>query len=243
MLLAFDDDYDTQVAMAEAPHGTAPALQGKDVANPMAMILACGAVLHYAGDARPRGRRARLAGDLRGVLEATAAGVRTPDLGGHAGTTEFTDDVVERVRTQDRRLVVAGLDRLSRATATASGSAPDRRRPLRPDRSTCPANPRVSAPQRLRRAHRAPRIERDVDRRFVQADGAIVASASRARRCSAARRATRRAVRPAAGARHRSRTLRPAVAAALGRRRELGRAIPVPAERAARAERLTALAA
>ena len=46
VLLAFDDDYDDDVAMAEAPHGTAPALQGKDIANPMAMILACAAVLH-----------------------------------------------------------------------------------------------------------------------------------------------------------------------------------------------------
>ena len=35
-----------------------------------------------------------------GVLEATAAGIRTPDLGGHAGTTEFTSEVVERVRTK-----------------------------------------------------------------------------------------------------------------------------------------------
>ena len=34
------------------------------------------------------------------VLEATAAGVRTPDLGGHAGTTEFTDEVIARVRTK-----------------------------------------------------------------------------------------------------------------------------------------------
>src|ERR1700712_177652 len=48
VLLAFDASYDTQVAMAEAPHGTAPALQGKDLANPMAMILSCAAVLHYA---------------------------------------------------------------------------------------------------------------------------------------------------------------------------------------------------
>ena len=31
------------------------------------------------------------------VLEATAAGVRTPDLGGHHGTTDFASDVVERV--------------------------------------------------------------------------------------------------------------------------------------------------
>ena len=40
VLLALDDELRTTVAMAEAPHGTAPALEGKDVANPMAMILA-----------------------------------------------------------------------------------------------------------------------------------------------------------------------------------------------------------
>jgi isocitrate/isopropylmalate dehydrogenase len=34
------------------------------------------------------------------VLEATATGVRTPDLGGHATTTEFTDEVIGRVRTK-----------------------------------------------------------------------------------------------------------------------------------------------
>jgi isocitrate dehydrogenase (NAD+) len=50
VLLAFDDDYATTVAMAEAPHCTAPALQGKDLANPLAMILACGAVLRYAAE-------------------------------------------------------------------------------------------------------------------------------------------------------------------------------------------------
>jgi isocitrate dehydrogenase (NAD+) len=32
------------------------------------------------------------------VLETVAAGTRTPDLGGHAGTTEFTDAAIERVR-------------------------------------------------------------------------------------------------------------------------------------------------
>jgi isocitrate/isopropylmalate dehydrogenase len=101
VLLAFDEDYDVDVAMAEAPHGTAPALQGKDVANPMAMLLACGAVLHYAGlrtgDATVEQASRAV---YEAVLEATASGVRTPDLGGHAGTTEFTTDVVARVRTK-----------------------------------------------------------------------------------------------------------------------------------------------
>ena len=65
VLLSFDDDLEIDVAMAEAPHGTAPALAGKDIANPMAMLLSVGAVLHYAGRKGARGRRAGLAGDLR----------------------------------------------------------------------------------------------------------------------------------------------------------------------------------
>ena len=97
VLLAFDDDYDTQVAMAEAPHGTAPALQGKDVANPMAMLLSCAAVLHYAAVRGYAGAQQASRAVYESVLEATAAGVRTPDLGGHHGTTGFTTDVVERV--------------------------------------------------------------------------------------------------------------------------------------------------
>ena len=103
VMLAFDDDFNTQVAMAEAPHGTAPALLGKDIANPMAMILACAAVLSYAkvdgGRAYPGADRASRA-IYESVLEATAAGVRTPDLAGNATTTEFTNDVIGRVRTK-----------------------------------------------------------------------------------------------------------------------------------------------
>ena len=98
VLLALDDDLRPQVAMAEAPHGTAPSLQGKDVANPMAMTLACGAVLHYAGE---RGhaeaeRASRAVYDA--VLATSAAGVRTHDLGGAASTTEVVDAVIDRLR-------------------------------------------------------------------------------------------------------------------------------------------------
>ena len=100
VLLAFDDDYEVDVAMAEAPHGTAPALQGKDIANPMAMILAVGAVLHYAAVQGKAGAETASRAIYESVLEATAAGVRTPDLGGHASTTEFTDEVISRIRTK-----------------------------------------------------------------------------------------------------------------------------------------------
>src|SRR5690242_10053827 len=97
VLLAFNDEYETTVAMAEAPHGTAPALEGKDVANPMAMLLSCAAVLQYAAVRGVTGAQQASRAIYESVLEATAAGVRTPDLGGHHGTTEFTTDVIERV--------------------------------------------------------------------------------------------------------------------------------------------------
>ncbi len=102
LLLALDDELHTTVAMAEAPHGTAPALEGKDVANPMGMILAAAAALRTAGEAGAdgAGRAARAIDEA--VLAAAAAGVRTPDLGGHAGTTEFTDEVISRARAKLR---------------------------------------------------------------------------------------------------------------------------------------------
>jgi isocitrate/isopropylmalate dehydrogenase len=100
ILLSFDDDYGVEVAMAEAPHGTAPSLMGKDLANPMAMLLACGAVLSYAGAAGVSGAERASRAVYESVLETIHGGTKTVDLGGHATTTEFTDAVVEKVRTK-----------------------------------------------------------------------------------------------------------------------------------------------
>jgi isocitrate dehydrogenase (NAD+) len=100
VLLAFDEDYEPRAVMAEAPHGTAPALLGKDIANPMAMILAVAALLHYAGELGHEGADTASRAVYESVLEATATGVRTPDLGGHASTSEFTSEVIGRVRTK-----------------------------------------------------------------------------------------------------------------------------------------------
>ena len=97
LLVAFDDDYVPRAMMAEAAHGTAPSLYGKDVANPMAMILAAGALLTHSGDDEcvTAGRAIREA-----TLEAVAEGVKTADLSGHHGTNEFTDEVIRRVKTK-----------------------------------------------------------------------------------------------------------------------------------------------
>jgi isocitrate dehydrogenase (NAD+) len=94
LLVAFDDDYVPDAVMAEAAHGTAPALQGKNVANPMAMILAAAALLGYGGEqAQQAGRAIR-----ESALEAVADGIRTADLTGHASTDEFTDEVIRRTK-------------------------------------------------------------------------------------------------------------------------------------------------
>jgi isocitrate dehydrogenase (NAD+) len=95
LLVAFDDNFVIQALVAEAAHGTAPSLQGKNVANPMAMILAAGALLAHVPGAEEPGRAIREA-----CFEAVSAGIRTADLGGHAGTSDFTDEVLTRVRAK-----------------------------------------------------------------------------------------------------------------------------------------------
>jgi isocitrate dehydrogenase (NAD+) len=98
VLLALDEELRTTVAMAEAPHGTAPALQGKDIANPMGMILAAAALLHHAAERGANGAEDASRAVYEAVLDATGAGIRTPDLGGNAGSTRFVDEVITRVR-------------------------------------------------------------------------------------------------------------------------------------------------
>jgi len=95
LLVAFDDDFEPDAVMAEAAHGTAPSLYGKNVANPMAMILAGAALLAFTEGTGDASRAIR-----ESCLEAVANGKRTADLGGHLGTTEFTDEVIARVKTK-----------------------------------------------------------------------------------------------------------------------------------------------
>jgi isocitrate dehydrogenase (NAD+) len=96
LLVGFGDDFEPSAIMAEAAHGTAPSLLGKNVANPMAMILAGAALLAHAGEAAQHAGRAI----REACLEAVGSGARTSDLGGELGTSEFTDEVIARVRSK-----------------------------------------------------------------------------------------------------------------------------------------------
>ena len=98
MVLGFDESLEhVRVVMAEAPHGTAPGLEGRDVANPMAMILAGAGLLTYFGT-HEAARASRAI--YEAVFEAVFDGVKTADVGGHASTTDFTDEVIRRVKSK-----------------------------------------------------------------------------------------------------------------------------------------------
>ena len=97
ILLAFGEDFQPTVVMTEAPHGTAPALQGKNIANPLAMILAGASLLTFL--ATPAAATASRA-IYEAAFECIHDGLRTSDLGGGATTTEFTEAVIRRVQAK-----------------------------------------------------------------------------------------------------------------------------------------------
>ncbi|MFW5797157.1 MAG: isocitrate/isopropylmalate family dehydrogenase [Spirochaetota bacterium] len=97
LVLAMGEEAEVKTVMAEAPHGTAPTLRGKDVANPMAMILAAASLLGFAdGEEAARASRAI----YEATLETANDGLRTADLGGSAKTDEFTTEVIRRVKSK-----------------------------------------------------------------------------------------------------------------------------------------------
>ena len=96
VLLGFAGDQLTpSVVMAEAPHGTAPALQGKNVANPMAMLLACASLLSFMAEEQMHLASRAI---YESVFETVRRGTRTADLGGSAFTDHFTSAVIDAVR-------------------------------------------------------------------------------------------------------------------------------------------------
>ena len=97
LVLAFTDPMHIKVVMTEAPHGTAPALEGKNIANPMAMILASAAILSYIETPKTEQISRAI---YEAVFEAVHDGKATTDIGGRLSTTEFTDEVIRRVQTK-----------------------------------------------------------------------------------------------------------------------------------------------
>ncbi|HEX5474058.1 MAG TPA: isocitrate dehydrogenase (NAD(+)) [Vicinamibacterales bacterium] len=79
-------------AVFEAVHGSAPDIAGRNVANPTALLLSGVMMLEHLGEAD---RAARILAALHRVLGEGR--IRTPDLGGTATTTEFTEAICAEV--------------------------------------------------------------------------------------------------------------------------------------------------
>jgi isocitrate dehydrogenase (NAD+) len=79
-------------AIFEAVHGTAPDIAGKGIANPGALILAACMMLDHMG-------KGEIGARVRNAFEGTLkeGRVLTRDLGGSAGTDEFTNAIIAKL--------------------------------------------------------------------------------------------------------------------------------------------------
>jgi 3-isopropylmalate dehydrogenase len=79
-------------------HGSAPTLVGRNLVNPVGMILSAGMMLDWLGlrhtDPAPRSA-ARAVEDA--VAATLANGISTPDIGGSAGTTDVTNAIIGEI--------------------------------------------------------------------------------------------------------------------------------------------------
>jgi isocitrate dehydrogenase (NAD+) len=79
-------------AIFEAVHGSAPDIAHKNIANPSALLLGAIMMLQHLGMHEHAKR-------IQAALEATIREGEslTPDLGGSASTTEFTEALLRRL--------------------------------------------------------------------------------------------------------------------------------------------------
>ncbi|MBM7708184.1 3-isopropylmalate dehydrogenase [Enterococcus lemanii] len=81
------------VALYEPIHGSAPDIAGKNIANPVSMILSVAMMLRESFE------QIEIAAAIEtACFKVMEAGVLTTDLGGQATTTEFTDKVIDYLK-------------------------------------------------------------------------------------------------------------------------------------------------
>ncbi len=87
------------VCLAQAQHGSAPDLAGRDLANPAALILSAAMLLDWRGRRDDNDRLIAAGARIAGCVEAaiTDPSTRTRDIGGMLGTRQFTDAVAAAI--------------------------------------------------------------------------------------------------------------------------------------------------
>jgi 3-isopropylmalate dehydrogenase len=86
-------------AMAQATHGSAPDIAGKNIANPYALIMSGQMLLEWLGRKRNEARAVEAARRIEAAVERVIAEGKslTPDLGGKAKTSDMGDAIAAAV--------------------------------------------------------------------------------------------------------------------------------------------------
>jgi 3-isopropylmalate dehydrogenase len=85
--------------MAQAQHGSAPDIAGKDLANPCSLLISAGMLLGWLGQKHAK----KSFGDAQAALDAAMTALirspatRTRDLGGELGTRAFGAALIEKL--------------------------------------------------------------------------------------------------------------------------------------------------
>ncbi len=88
------------ICVAQAQHGSAPDIAGRNVANPTSLILSAGMLLDWLGRRRNDQRLVQAANIIENAVEAVLSepASRTRDLGGNLDTDVFTQRVAETIK-------------------------------------------------------------------------------------------------------------------------------------------------
>ena len=86
------------LAVFEAVHGSAPDIAGRNLANPLALLMSAVMMLNHLAETRDDEACATAARRIRdGYNRALAEGAKTRDLGGTLGTSEFAEAIVRHL--------------------------------------------------------------------------------------------------------------------------------------------------
>jgi len=86
--------------VAQAQHGSAPDIAGKNIANPSSLVGSAAMLLAWLGERRKDDKFVKAAAAIEAALDKTIADpkTRTPDMGGQLGTDKFGEAVAAAVQ-------------------------------------------------------------------------------------------------------------------------------------------------
>lgn len=105
----------SDIAVAQAQHGSAPDIAGHGIANPTSLILSTAMLLRWLAHRHSAPNYATAADAIEDAVEAVLAdpATRTRDVGGDLGTAAFTTHVIDHLESDPGR----GLVRADASTA------------------------------------------------------------------------------------------------------------------------------